>query len=49
MDAVQGSNFEKWLGVIKFEIKSIKIDDVWTFVDSPKGVRHIRFEWILDR
>ena len=48
MDVIQGSNLEKWLGAIKSEMKSIKINDVWTFVGSPEGVRLIRWDWILD-
>ena len=44
MDAIQGSNIEKWLGAIKSEMKSIKINDVWTFVDSFEGIRPIMCE-----
>ena len=47
-DAIQGSNLEKWLGAIKSEMKFIKINDVWTFINSPEGIRLIRCEWILD-
>ena len=47
MVAIQGSNFEKWLEAIKFKIKSMKINDVWTFVDSPEWVRPIGCKWIL--
>ena len=41
MDAIQGSNFEKLLGAIKSKMKSVKIDDIWIFIDSPEEVRPI--------
>ena len=38
-DAMQRSDFDKWLDAIKFEMESIEINDVWTLVDPPIGMR----------
>ena len=42
MDAMQKSDFEKWLEAMKSEMESIKVNDVWTLVDPPEGVKPIR-------
>ena len=46
---MQRSDFEKWLEVMKSEIESMKINDVWTLVDPPKGVKPIRCKWVFKR
>ena len=33
--------------IFKFEMKSMKIDDVWIFIDSPERIRSIGCKWIL--
>ena len=38
MDAMQIPDFEKWLEAIKFEMESMKVNDVWTLIDPPKGL-----------
>ena len=38
MDAMQRSDFEKWLEAIKFEMESMKVNDVWTLVTHLKGL-----------
>ena len=40
-DAMQRSDSDKWLDAIKFKMESIEINDVWTLVDPPAGVRSI--------
>ena len=42
MDAMQRSNSDKYLKAKKSEIESMKINDVWTLIDSPKGIKSIR-------
>ena len=41
MDAMQRSDSEKWLDFIKFEMESMKINNVWTLVDPPEGIKFI--------
>ena len=49
MDAMQRSDFEKWLKAMKFEIESMKVNDVWTLVDPPEGVKPIGCKWVFKR
>ena len=49
MDAMQRSDSEKWLEAMKFEMESIKVNDVWTLVDPLEGVKPIRCKWIFKR
>ena len=49
MDAIQRSDSEKWLEVMKFEIKSIKINNIWTLVDPPEGIKSIECKWIFKK
>ena len=39
MDAMQRSDSDKWLDVIKSEMKFMKIIDVWTLVDPFEKIR----------
>ena len=41
MDAMQRSDSEKWLEAIKFEMKSMKINNMWTLIDPPEGIKSI--------
>ena len=34
---------------MKFEIESMKVNDVWTLVDPPKGVKSIGCKWVFKR
>ena len=36
---MQRSDFEKWLKAMKSKIESMKVNDVWTLVDPPEGVK----------
>ena len=41
MDVMQRSDSDKWLEAMRSEMKSMKVNDVWTLVDPPKGVKLI--------
>ena len=41
MDALQRSDFERWLEAMKSKMESIEINSVWTLVDPPEGVKPI--------
>ena len=49
MDAMQRPDFEKWLEAMKFEMESMKVNDVWTLVDAPEGVKPIECKWVFKR
>ena len=49
IDVMQRPDFKKWLEAMKFKIESIKVNDVWTLVDSPEGVKPIGCKWIFKR
>ena len=49
MDAMQRSDSNKWLEAMKSEMKPMKINDVWTLVDLPKGIKFIGCKWIFKR
>ena len=49
MDAMQRSGSEKWLEAMKSEMKSMKVNDVWTLVDPPEGVKPIGCKWVFKR
>ena len=49
MDVMQRSNSKKWLEVMKSEIESIKINNVWTLVDPPEGIKPIGCKWVFKR
>ena len=49
MDAMQRPNSEKWLEAMKSEMESMKVNDVWTLVDPPEGVRPIGCKWVFKR
>ena len=44
MDAMQRSDSEKWLEAMKSEMESMMVNDVWTLVDPPKGVKSIGYK-----
>ena len=41
MDAMQRPDSDRWLGSMKSEMESKKINGVWTLVDPPEGVKLI--------
>ena len=49
MDAIQRSDFKKWLEAKKSEMESMKFNDVWTLVDPPEGVKPIGCKWVFQR
>ncbi|KAL0413219.1 UNVERIFIED_CONTAM: Retrovirus-related Pol polyprotein from transposon RE2 [Sesamum radiatum] len=40
---------DKWLEAMKFEMDLIDSNQVWTLVDSPKGVKPIGCKWVYKR
>ena len=43
MDAIQRSDSDKWLEAMKSEMKSMKINDVWTLIDPFEGLKPIGY------
>ncbi|RVW87693.1 Retrovirus-related Pol polyprotein from transposon TNT 1-94 [Vitis vinifera] len=43
----QSSDSEKWIEVMKDEMKSMKDNSVWDLVELPKGVKPIGCKWIF--
>ena len=41
MDALQRSDSEAWLGAMRSEMESMEINNVWTLVDLPEGIKLI--------
>ena len=41
MDAMQRSDFDKWLEAMKSKMESIKINDIWILVDPLEGIKSI--------
>ena len=44
IDAMQRSDFQKWLDAMKSEMESMEINDVWTLIDPPKGIKPIGYK-----
>ena len=34
---------------MKFKMESMRVNDVWTLVDPPEGIKPIRCKWIFKR
>ena len=49
MDAMQRFDFEKQLEAMKSKIESMKVNDVWTLVDPPEGVKPIGCKQVFKR
>ena len=49
MDAIQRSNFDEWLEAMKSKIDSIKVNNVYTLLDPPEGVKPIGCKQIFKR
>ena len=41
MDALQRSDSEVWFGAMRSEMESMEINNVWTLVDLPEGMKPI--------
>jgi Reverse transcriptase (RNA-dependent DNA polymerase) len=39
-------NSSQWLEVMNDEMKSMKINEVWDFVELPVGVKHVGYKWV---
>ena len=49
MDVMQRSNSDKWLKAMKFEMESMKINNVWILVNPPEGVKPIGCKQIFKK
>ena len=49
INAMQRPDYDKWLEAMKFEIESMKINDVWILVDPPKGIKPMGCKSIFKR
>ena len=49
IDAMQMSDSDKWLEAMKSKMESMKINNVWTLVDLPEGIKPIRCKWIFKK
>ena len=34
---------------MRFEMESVKVNDVWTLVDPPEGIKSIGCKWVFKR
>ena len=48
MDALQRSDSEAWLGAMRSKMKSMEINNVWTLVDLPEGIKLIGYVAYFD-
>jgi len=46
-EAMKSSKSQKWIGVMKEEIKSMRDNDVWDLVELLEGVKPIGCKWIF--
>ena len=46
---MQRSNFDKWLEVMKSKIEFMKLNNIWTLVDPPEGIKSIGCMWIFKK
>ena len=49
MDAMQRSDSNLWLEAMKSEMESMEVNNVWTLVEPPEGVKLIGCKWIFKR
>jgi hypothetical protein len=45
--AIESSDFEKWINAINDELKSIEQNEVWDVVDLPEGFKTVRCKWVF--
>ncbi|WRX09125.1 Reverse transcriptase [Theobroma cacao] len=48
-EAISDIDFDKWLKAMKTEMDAMYVNQVWTLVDVPKGVKPITCKWICKR
>jgi hypothetical protein len=48
-EAMEGPESEKWLEAMKFKIRSMYDNQVWTLVDIPSGRKAVENKWIFKK
>jgi hypothetical protein len=48
-EAMEGPKSEKWLKAIKYEIKSMYDNQVWTLVGTPSDRKTVENKWIFKK
>ncbi|KAK8506909.1 hypothetical protein V6N12_009222 [Hibiscus sabdariffa] len=48
-EAVSSPYFEKWLEAMRSEMDSMLVNQVWTLVELPEGVKPIGCKWVFKR
>ena len=48
-EAITSPDFEKWLEAMKSKMESMKINNIWTLVDPPEGIKLIGCKWIFKK
>ncbi|KAL0451360.1 UNVERIFIED_CONTAM: hypothetical protein Slati_1114100 [Sesamum latifolium] len=48
-EAMSNIDSDKWLDAMKFEMDSMGLNQVWTLVDPPKGVKPVGCKWVYKR
>ncbi|WVZ13110.1 hypothetical protein V8G54_017640 [Vigna mungo] len=46
-EAINGDNSDKWLNVMKDELKSMVQNDVWDLVELPEGCKRVECKWVF--
>ena len=47
--AIKGLDSEKWLQAMRSKMEFVYINQVWTLVDPPKGIKPIKHKWIFKK
>ena len=48
-EAVSSPDSKKWLEAMKSEMESMSVNQVWTLVESPEGIKPIGFTWVFKK
>ena len=48
-DAMNSSDFERWLEAMKSKMESMYANQVWTLVNPPEGVKPIGCKWVFKK
>ena len=48
-DAVMSKDSDRWLEAMRSEMDSMYVNQVWTLVDAPEGVRPIGCKWVYKK
>ena len=46
-DAINDDNSDKWLDVMKDELKSMAQKDVWDIIEFPEGCKRVGWKWMF--